>query len=169
MFDSGVWFHNFFWASAVFLPVLLAIIFVVRPKIAQALKDREKGIEERIVEVEKGNEEAGVELDRFKDQLEHIKADADKILDEGRSDAEILRNRYLEEQKKEAEAQRKRMRREIELARDKALDDLHQETVRQTLERAAALIEKNLSQGDHKKLIEQAMAEAEAAASGKTA
>jgi F-type H+-transporting ATPase subunit b len=168
LFDKTEWFPNFFWALTVFLPVLAVILFVVRPKIAEALRDREKGIEERIVEVEAQSEEAVKRLAECKSRLSAARTDADKIHEEGRSDAEVLKRRYLKDQSKEAEALKKRMAREIQLARDKALDDLHQETVRLTLDRAAGLIEKNLTATDHKKLIEKTMAEAEAAASGKT-
>jgi F-type H+-transporting ATPase subunit b len=164
LFDNTNWIHNLFWPCVVFVPVALAIFLVVRPKIAEALVEREKRIEETIVEVEKKNEEAAQALTERKSRMDAVRTDADKILEEGRSDAEVLKRRYLSEQSKEGEALKKRMAREIELARDKALDDLHQETVRQTLDRASGLIEKNLTAADHKKLIDKALKEAEAAA-----
>jgi F-type H+-transporting ATPase subunit b len=90
--------------------------------------------------------------------------EARKIIEEGKKDALVLKDRLRDEGKKEKEAELNRARREIGLAKDKALSELHQAVGDLSLSIASQILEKELSARDHRKLIEKALKETETVA-----
>ena len=153
-------FSSVFWTALTF-GILMAVLGVFAwPRILHALEERERRIQGEIQRAEDLRKEAEGVLARYHEQLEHARVDAQKILEEGRRDAEALRQHFVTEERREAESIRKAAYRDIEMARDKALEVLHHETVRLSLAIASRLIEKNLTESDHRELIEKALAEA---------
>jgi F-type H+-transporting ATPase subunit b len=159
-------FSAIFWTGLVFGTLVVVLAVYGWPRILAALQAREQRILETIEKAEEKNRDAEALLEKYKEQLEKARVDARKIIEEGKADAESLKQRTLEEQTQEAETLKKRALREIELARDKALAEMREETVQMGVEIASRLIRKNLSASDHKTLIEEALAEAEEATEG---
>ena len=156
-------FSAIFWTALTF-GILVAILAVYAwPAILQALQEREKRIAESIQAAEDKNKEAEENLAKYKAQLEEARDDAQKIIEEGKKDAQVLKDRLLKEGQEETEKTKNRALREIGLARDKALAELHRETAELAVTIASQIIEKNLSAKDHKALIDKALSEAEAA------
>ncbi|MHC5036004.1 MAG: F0F1 ATP synthase subunit B [Planctomycetota bacterium] len=153
-----------FWTFLMFGILVTVLAIYAWPRILEALQEREKRIEETIQAADEKNKDAETTLARYQAQLEEARVDAQKIIEEGKKDAEALKQKHLQEQLKESEAMKRRALREIDLARDKALSELHKETVELSISIASRLIEKNLTAKDHKKLIEKALSEAESAA-----
>ncbi|MHC5077816.1 MAG: F0F1 ATP synthase subunit B [Planctomycetota bacterium] len=153
-----------FWTFLMFGILVTVLAIYAWPRILEALQEREKRIEETIQAADEKNKDAETTLARYQAQLEEARVDAQKIIEEGKKDAEALKQKHLQEQLKESEAMKRRALREIHLARDKALSELHKETVELSISIASRLIEKNLTAKDHKKLIEKALSEAESAA-----
>jgi F-type H+-transporting ATPase subunit b len=152
-----------FWTTLTF-GILVAVLAVYAwPAILKALQEREKRIEETIQAADDRNKEADETLAKYKAQLEEARDDAQKIIEEGKKDAQVLKDRLLKEGQEETEKTKNRALREIGLARDKALSELHRETAELAVTIASQIIEKNLSAKDHKALIDKALSEAEAA------
>ncbi len=163
LFDENT-LSSVIWTTIIF-GILVAVLAVYAwPKILEALQEREKRIAGTIQEAEEKRRASEAQLEKYNKQLEEARVDAQKIIEEGKADAEAMKRRYLDEQHREAETLKRRTLHEIELARDKALADLQEKTVDLSLQVASRLIEKNLSRKDQKKLIDQALKEAEAAA-----
>jgi F-type H+-transporting ATPase subunit b len=154
-------FSAIFWTACTFAILAGALAVFAWPKILSALQEREKRIQGEIKRAEELRVQAEQKLAQYADSINQARIEAQKIIEEGKADAESLKARYLEEQRKEAEASRKRSLREIELARDKALEEIHHRTVELSLEIASKIMQKSLDKADQARLIEEALAEVE--------
>lgn len=148
----------------VFGILYLFIQFKVWPHIADGLKKREAGIQGLRDEAQKIQQDA--EEIRAKLQKEYAEAQ-DKIrsmLDEARRDADALRVQEREAGAKDAAAERERAKREIEAAKDAALDELYRQTVDLATTLSAKTISRQISADDHRRLLDESLAELKQAA-----
>ena len=74
-------------------------------------------------------------------------------------DAEEVKKRILAESKIEAQAVAARAKKEIEMARDDAVKQLHDQTILLATSVAGKIVRKELSPGDHQELVDQALTE----------
>ena len=74
-------------------------------------------------------------------------------------DGEEAKKRLLAEAKSEGDKMVARAKHEIELARDDAVKQLHDQTVILATSIAGKMIHRELTAGDHKKLLDEALAE----------
>jgi F-type H+-transporting ATPase subunit b len=161
-------FSAIFWTALTFGILATVLAVYAWPNILKALQEREKRIADAIQAADDSTKEAEETLAKYRAQLEEARDDAQKIIEEGKKDALVLKDRLLKEGQEETEKTKNRALKEIGLARDKALAELHRETAELAVTIASQIIEKNLSAKDHKGLIEKALSEAEAARGERT-
>jgi F-type H+-transporting ATPase subunit b len=119
--------------------------------------------EERILhhqdEAKKARDEAQAALAEL--QSRHAKANDEirALLDEARRDAQTTREKILADARTEAQGERERVRREIEAARDQALQDIWQQSVQLATMVSAKTIRRNLSNDDHARFLDEALVE----------
>ena len=147
------------WTAVTFIILFGALAVFAWPKILTALKEREEKIAGDIEGAETARKEAESRLTTLGKKLDDAKAEANAIIDEGRSDAENLRNEILEEGRKEVDALRSRVTREIELAKDKAVDELRKEAIELSFELARRVVEKAIEPKEHVELVDRFIAE----------
>ncbi len=147
------------WTAVTFLVLFGALAVFAWPKILAALKEREDGIASDIRAAEESKKTAGERLATLEERLEKARLEANAIIEEGKADAEKLRNEYLESQRKEAEAIRMRLAREISLAKDKAVEEIRREAVDMAFEMSKRILGKALDPADHAELIEKFISE----------
>jgi len=92
-------------------------------------------------------------------KIDQARGDATAIVEEGRRDAEEVRKRIHAEAKGEADAMVARAKKEIEMARDDAVKQLYDRTVQLATNVAGKIVRKELSPGDHKRLLDESLAE----------
>ena len=129
------------------------------PNIAAGLKKREAVILGAREEAAKSKAEA--EDLRAKLQKDYAEAQ-DKIramLDEARRDSEALRTTEREAGARDAQAERDRARREIQTEKDAALQELYQQAVQLASLMSSKTIRRELSADDHRKLLDESLAE----------
>ncbi|HEY2739737.1 MAG TPA: hypothetical protein VGK45_15115, partial [Thermoanaerobaculia bacterium] len=78
---------------------------------------------------------------------------------EGRRDAEVVKRKILEEARQEAEKERERTKREIQLATDTATKQLYALSARMATDLAGRIIRKELTPQDHERLIAESIQE----------
>jgi len=145
------------WTTVTFLLVLFILQKFAWKKITGALDERSSKIHEDLDRAERVRKDAEAKLEDYMEKLNGLKEEGQEIIAEARKDAEGLRNEILETARKEAEQIRERSRKEIDLAMDAALDQLHKDVTGLSVQIASQILGKTLSEKDHKDLIEQSI------------
>ncbi len=150
---------NAVWTLLIFLLVILVLGKFAWGPILRVLINREKFIRDSLTEAQRGREEAKQTLADYTKKLEEAREEATSIVEEGRRDAEEVRKKILAQAKADSDAVAKRARREIEMARDDAVKQLHDRTILLATNIAGKIVRKELSPADHGELVDQALTE----------
>ena len=89
--------------------------------------------------------------------MNNAKSEAANIIADGRAEAEKIKNDIVSKASTEAKDLSDRARKEIDLAKDKALAEIKAEIVILSTDIAAKIINKNLKPEDQKALVEEAL------------
>jgi F-type H+-transporting ATPase subunit b len=81
------------------------------------------------------------------------------ILDEARRNAQSIQDEILAKARAEAEAEKERAKHEIQTARDQALSEIWSKAADLAVAVAGRVLEKEISEGDHRRLIDSAIQE----------
>ena len=147
------------WTIIVFILLLILLRVTAWKPILRVLNDREAFIRESIEHAKREREASEKLLAEYKAQLDQARSEATAIVDEGRRDAEVVRKRLQEEARAEADALLQRARREIGLARDTAIKELYDKTAELAVQVAGQVISKELSADDHRRLVDESLAQ----------
>jgi len=145
------------WTIITFLVLLLILWKAAWKPIVEALDARAEKVRGDIESAEKNRLETERLLAQHRDLMGKSKEEAAQIIAEGRSDAEALKNSILEKANAEAKDVIERAKREISMAKDKALSELKSDVVALSTEIASKVIAKNLNPDDQKAFIEEAV------------
>jgi F-type H+-transporting ATPase subunit b len=145
--------------------LLCAILYwFAWPKISEGLDRREAAItsaRDDAVRLRHEAEEIRAKLQgEFANAHDQIRA----MLDEARRDADILRAKEREAGQKEAAAERERATREIEIAKDAALQEIYQRSVQLASLMSQKAIRRQMTVEDQNRLVEESLAELKAGA-----
>jgi F-type H+-transporting ATPase subunit b len=143
----------------VFGLLVLVLSQTAWPKITEGLAKREAailGARDEAVRVRAEAEETRARLQKeFAEAQDKIRA----MLDEARRDADALRTTEREAGVKEAAAERERARREIEAAKDTALDEIYRTAVDLATNLSVKTLGRQITADDHRKLLDESLAE----------
>lgn len=145
------------WTIITFLVLLLILWKAAWKPIVEALDARAEKVRGDIEAAEKNRLETERLLAQHRELMGKSKEEAAQIIAEGRSDAEALKNSILEKANAEAKDVIERAKREISMAKDKALSELKSDVVVLSTEIASKVIAKNLNPDDQKAFIEEAL------------
>lgn len=136
--------------------VLLAILwkFAWGP-IASSLEAREKHIHNEIAAAERANAEAKRLLGEHEKKMAEVQTEVRAIIDEARRDAQHTQQEIMKQAQAEAQATRERAVREIEQAKDHALQELFHRAADVATEVAARIVRRTLNPQDHRDLVAQ--------------
>ena len=150
---------NIFWTLLTFAAVIFVLgKFAWRP-ILDALQRREDFIRDSLEQAKRDRAEAEVRLKEYTDKIEAARADATAIVDEGRRDAEVLKRSIEEDARGEAVVIMARAKREIEIATNTAVKELYSLSSTLATEVASRLIQKELDEKQHERLIQDSIEE----------
>lgn len=148
-----------FWSIVVFVILLAVLRFSAWKPILDGLHKREEFIRESLASAKREREEADKQLAEYEEKLRKSREEATAIVDEGRRDAEEVKKRIVADAKAEAHAAAGRAKKDIKLARDAAVKQLHDQTILLATNVAGKIVRKELAEGDHKELVDEALAE----------
>src|SRR2546423_7248315 len=143
-----------FWTLITFVILLVVLGKLVFPKITAAVEAREKALEEAIERAKRDREEAARILGEQQRQVETARAEAQKLIVEGRQVGEKVRAQMIEETHQQQQQILERARREIESEKDRAIADLRREAIDLAIAGASKVIEKNLDDQSNRKIVE---------------
>ena len=145
------------WTLLVFLGLLAILRLKAWGPIQEALAERERKNLEAAEAGRKAREEAEALRSSLKAEQEASARKVAETLDEGRRDAQ----RVVEEMKAQAQAEiaaeRERLKREVSIARDQALQEIWQKAASLATQVSGRILPRELNDGDQRRLIELAM------------
>jgi len=158
--DLGIW-------TIVVFGLLLIILgrYAWKPMI-EGLHKREQTIQGAIDEAHKAREEARRLQEQWNQEMARAQEKVRDIHDEARRRAQQNADEMIARARADIQAERDRLRREIETARDQALHELWKYTAQLATEVSAKAIRRQLSPDDHRRLVDEALAELPAAGRG---
>lgn len=140
--------------------VLLAVLARFGyPPIVKMLEERQAKIRESIEKAEETRIEAERLLDEYKKQIGDARAEAHAITDQGKKVAETMKADIVAKAQEEASALIDKAKEEIDGQKRKALDELQERVADLTVSVAGRVVGKALTEADHKRLIEEYLAE----------
>ncbi len=144
-------------ATVVIFGVLLVILgkYAWKPIVAH-IRRREEDIATRISDTEQRNAKAEKLIREYREQLDHIDAKGETMLAEARKKASAEKGNILNIARQEAHQAIGRAREDIETARQEAREDLQAETAGMAATIAEKFLRRNLSDEDHRRLLEEA-------------
>jgi F-type H+-transporting ATPase subunit b len=155
---------NAVWTLVIFAVVVLVLGKFAWGPILKGLQARETYILESLEKAKQERTEAETRLREYEERLAQARTEATAIVEEGRRDAEVLKNKILEDARREAEQERERTKREIRIATDTATKELYALSARLATDMAGRIIRKELTPQDHERLIAESIQELRSAA-----
>jgi F-type H+-transporting ATPase subunit b len=151
------------WTIIVFV-VLLAVLgrYAWKPML-DGLQRREQNIHAAMEEAQRARDEAQKVQAQFQAQMNEAAERVREMMDVARRDAQQLNDEMVAKAKSEITAERDRLRREIESARDQALSEIWNQTAQLATQISAKAIRRGLSEEDHRRLVDEALGELTAA------
>jgi F-type H+-transporting ATPase subunit b len=152
-FDLGIW-------SIIVFVLLLWVLgkFAWGPMLA-GLRRREQGIRDAIAEAEGSRTEAQRLREQLKSEFENANLKVRDIMEQGRRDAEQTAQEIAARARAEIQGERDRLRREIDTAKDQALQEIWKQSAQLATLISAKAIRKHLAPDDHRQLVDEALGE----------
>jgi len=145
----------------VFLLLLAVLWRFAWGPLMKALDEREARIARKISDAEAANQAALEKLAEYERKIAEAKRESAEIIAEGKRDVEKVREEIMAVAHGEAGKAMERAKREIRLAKESAIHDLREQVVSLAAELATQVIRREVRPEDHRRLIEDAVAEAE--------
>jgi len=143
---------------AAFVLLLVVLTKTAWKPILDGLQAREKGIRDQIEGAEKANADAKALLADYQAKVTKANDDARAIVEEGRRDAEALKAKLEGDARTEAQKERDRAVRDIDLARQQALKEIYDEVATLSTDVASRILQQHPEAGAHRKLVDDAVA-----------
>jgi F-type H+-transporting ATPase subunit b len=147
------------WTVAVFLLLVFILGKYAWKPMLEGLQKREETIRSQLDEARQANEDAKKLRGQLQQESDLAQEKVRQLLDEGRRDAEQAKEEMLAKTRSEIQAERDRLRREIDLARDQALQDIWRQAADLATLISAKTIRRQLNADDHRRLVDEAIAE----------
>ena len=147
------------WTLLVFGISMYILARFAFPRIAEALDRRQKAIEDSIDAAEKTRSEAEQILAEYRERLAEARGQADEIVARARKTGEAAENEILADARAKREEMMEQTRRDIEAETRRAIQQIRAEVADLTVLATEKVTRKTLTDEDHKRLVEEALAE----------
>ncbi len=147
------------WTLIVFGALLFLLSKYAWGPIMKGLEKREGTIASHHADAEKARAEAEKLLMEIKSQRAKASEEMATIIAEARRDADAFRESEKVRTAGDIQAERDRLKREIETARDQALSEIWEKTVQLAALVSSKAIGRVVSEDDHRRLIDESLAE----------
>jgi F-type H+-transporting ATPase subunit b len=143
-----------FWTLIIFALLLVVLSrYAFKPMLA-AVEAREQLLQDSLDRAKRDREEAAALLAEHRAQLESARAEAQKLIADGRSTAEKMRNDMLDATRTQQSELLERAKRDIEGEKSRAIAELRREAVDLAIAGATRVIERNLDTDANRRIVE---------------
>lgn len=147
------------WTIVVFLLLLFILKRMAWGPMMEGLHKREENILGAIESARKDREEAQRLREQFQREIDKAHEKVRDILDLARRDAQHATEEMLAKAHKDMQAERERLHREIQIAKDQAAQELWNQTAQIAMEVSAKALRQQLMLDDHRRLVDEALVE----------
>ena len=148
-----------FWSIVVFVIMVVVLWrFVLKP-INNIITRRREEIREKVDSADRRNEEARQYLEQQKENIEKSRAEAKKIIDDGKDAARKIREEIEQKAGQKSRAMVEEALAEIRREKERSLNEVKNEIIEIALSASQKIVSKKLSEKEHKKLIEDSLKE----------
>lgn len=155
------------WTLVVFVILFAILKKFAWPQITEALEERERGIAAHIAAAEAKHEQAKQLLVDYDKRLQEAAGEVRALLEEARRDADHTKTRIVAEARQAAEQERDRAIREIERAKDGAIQDLAVTSANSAIDLARKILREQITPVQHDQLVKDALGKLAAATPSK--
>ena len=145
------------WTIITFVVLLLILWKAAWKPLVEALDARAEKVRGDIENADRSRQDAEKLLAQHKQMMDNARNEAAKFIADSKAEAEKMKNEIVEKASADAKDVSERARKEINLAKDKALTEIKAEIVTLSTEIAAKIINKNLNPNDQKSLVEETL------------
>ena len=132
-----------------FVVLVVALVYILRKPLSQALGSRIKGIQEQLEDLEARKAEAERKLAEYKNKLAQLEKEAEKVIDDYIKQGNEAKDRILKEAESSAEKLKAQARRNIEHEFEQAKLKLQAEIFETSLQKAEEIIKEKISSCHH--------------------
>jgi F-type H+-transporting ATPase subunit b len=147
------------WTLLIFLFTMAVLRKLAFPPIQEALDKRARAIAENIEAAENQRKEADELLQEYRARLQEAREQAEDILARSRKAADSAKAEATEEGRAKREELVNAAKRDIEAETRRSLEQIRKEVADLTVLATEKVTRKSLNDDDHKKLVEDALAE----------
>ncbi len=138
-----------------FSVLVIALFFVLRKPVSQALSSRIQGIKEQLEDLETKKQAAEKSLSEYNEKLALLDKEAGQMVEEYIRQGEEAKARILKEAESMAEKLKEQARKNIEHEFDQAKATLQAEIVESALKKAEQVIMEKITAEDQDKLVDE--------------
>jgi F-type H+-transporting ATPase subunit b len=150
-----------FWTLLAFGVTMFVLSKLAFPRIGEALEKRANAIRDNIAESERQREEADKLLAEYRKRLTEAREQADDIIARARNAADTLKSEATDDGKAKREELVAAARKDIEVETRRSLERIRKEVADLTVLATERVTRKSLDDADHKRLVEEALSEAD--------
>jgi F-type H+-transporting ATPase subunit b len=147
------------WTLIFFLATMWLLSKVAFPRIQEALDKRAKMIADSIDAAEKSKAESEKLVEEYRARLKEAREQADDIVARARKAADTTKSQAAEEGREKREELLAAARRDIQAETRRSLERIRKEVADLTVLTTEKVARKSLTGEDHKKLVDEALAE----------
>jgi F-type H+-transporting ATPase subunit b len=138
-----------------FAVLAIALVFLLKKPLTQALNGRIEGIREQLADLEAKKNATAAELATYSEKLAKLEAEAQQIVDEYVKQGEAAKARILKEAEATAEKMEAQAKKNIEHEFLQAKEQMTREIVEGAMAKAEAMIRDAISADDQSKLVDE--------------
>jgi F-type H+-transporting ATPase subunit b len=144
-----------FWTLVIFFTLLFVLTKWAFPPILGYAQAREERIQKALDDARRAREEARLALEEQRRELAKAREESQRIIAEGKQDAETLRQELLERTEAEQREVVRRAKREIEREREQAVETVRRHAVEMALAATAQLLHRRVDEEEDRRLVEE--------------
>jgi F-type H+-transporting ATPase subunit b len=155
----GFFYDTAFAALIVFVLLLVILRAKAWGPILEGLKKREETIRSSLEEAKKTREEMETMRVEFQKELAEAHQQIPKLMEDARKKADEMSNDMRAKAAADIQAERQRLRHEVEMAKDQAIKEIWEQAAQLATLISARAIGRALTEEDHRRLLDEAMLE----------
>jgi F-type H+-transporting ATPase subunit b len=144
-----------FWTLVIFFTLLFVLTKWAFPPILGYAQAREERIQKAIEDARQAREEARLALEEQRRELAKSREEAQRIIAQGKQDAETLRQELLVRTQDEQREMLERAKRDIERERDQAVESVRREAVEIAMAAASHLLHRRVDADEDRRLVRE--------------
>lgn len=147
------------WTIVVFGLLLLVLKKYAWGPMLEGLQKREHSIQGALDEAQRARDEAHRLRTQFQGEMDQASEKVRQMMEEARRDAQRTTDEMVAKARGEIQTERDRLRREIDRARDQALQELWAQTARLASLVSSKALRRQVTIEDHRRLVDEAIAD----------